>query len=43
MTKTIVELPIAEPKVKDQNIIIQKQETIKDVYYSNVIGKLKKR
>jgi hypothetical protein len=40
-TETIVELPIAEPNVEDKNIIIQKQEIIKDVFYNNVIGKVK--
>jgi hypothetical protein len=36
-TEAIVELSIAEPKVEDKNIIIQKQEIIKDVFCSNVI------
>lgn len=39
-TKTIVELPIADPKFENKNIIIQKQEIVKDVFCSSVIGKV---
>jgi hypothetical protein len=40
-TKTIVELPISDTSVQIKNIILHKQEVIKNVYCSNVIGTVK--
>jgi hypothetical protein len=40
-TETIVELPILDKSIENKNIILHKQEFIKDVYCSNVIGTVK--
>jgi len=42
-TETVVTVPIADPAMENKNVIVYKQELIKDVYCANVVGTVKLR
>ncbi|CAI6352826.1 unnamed protein product [Macrosiphum euphorbiae] len=40
-TETVVAIPITDPAMENKDIIVYKQELIKDVYCANVVGTVK--